>query len=488
MSETKLVGEPKEIASVKLVNELLVDIMGGLIPGFLFLFTIIIAVVIPVFCYAELPHFLNTNISQGSFWIVSFLALLIAAYVIGHIFYRADIKEPDQEGFKQQQESIIKNELEQILGVNFDMRKDITGTDVKNLKNRLDQEIKHVATDICGTNEIGQYKEKCCLKIFLCNIKERLKQVRTQILKQILKPIGLNVCSIENQHDVKYYYDKIFCNSEDKWEQEKTISDYYELIYRKLKKQKSKLSDTKTFLKIFKTKTTAPSNEKGTEEEDFLTDFMEHFILYCILRVRNETGCAIKSQCNFPYVYYDYYLKKRKENRLLKYVEWCHAASRTKNKINKMKIEIQMYAPNAYAILNKNESHIRMASSSWYVAKIGRLISFITCIISLVLFVLHLVLLYKSIGCETGVTNDAFCWYINCIHQNPDTHLKIYSNICKSIVAFICPLGTGLLLRYIQNKIILFIHYQRLREIYYTLSVYDNLTQERERFKRKIIM
>lgn len=57
MSETKLVGEPKEIASVKLVNELLVDIMGGLIPGFLFLFTIIIAVVIPVFCYAELPHF-----------------------------------------------------------------------------------------------------------------------------------------------------------------------------------------------------------------------------------------------------------------------------------------------------------------------------------------------------------------------------------------------------------------------------------------------
>ena len=129
-----------------------------------------------------------------------------------------------------------------------------------------------------------------------------------------------------------------------------------------------------------------------------------------------------------------------------------------------------------------------MASSSWYVAKIGRLISFITCIISLVLFVLHLVLLYKSIGCETGVTNDAFCWYINCIHQNPDTHLKIYSNICKSIVAFICPLGTGLLLRYIQNKIILFIHYQRLREIYYTLSVYDNLTQERERFKRKIIM
>lgn len=81
-----------------------------------------------------------------------------------------------------------------------------------------------------------------------------------------------------------------------------------------------------------------------------------------------ECACATANRCNFPYINYYKYLLKRNEIDLLSEVSWYLPNARSKNKINRYKIFIQTHQPKTYFIITKNESHIRMAASSWYVA------------------------------------------------------------------------------------------------------------------------
>ncbi len=103
-NKNQVEDERYEFNSVKIAHELMVDILGGLIPGALFLFSIILCVVFPIICYANPGNKFGFLMKDGDwFWIVAFLSFLILSYVIGHIFYRADIKVPDRMDIRREQ-------------------------------------------------------------------------------------------------------------------------------------------------------------------------------------------------------------------------------------------------------------------------------------------------------------------------------------------------------------------------------------------------
>ncbi len=82
--------------------------MGALIPGVLFIFSIMMCVVFPICCYTGAPNFPNEDTRGGWFWIVAFFTFLILSYVVGHIFYRSDIKKTDKADIKRQRKQLIK--------------------------------------------------------------------------------------------------------------------------------------------------------------------------------------------------------------------------------------------------------------------------------------------------------------------------------------------------------------------------------------------
>lgn len=196
-------------------------------------------------------------------------------------------------------------------------------------------------------------------------------------------------------------------------------------------------------------------------DETQLKRLLRLSVCYGILYFQNETGCDTEERCDFPYMNYYKYLLKRKETELLKYVDWDTPCSRTKNKINKYKIEIQMFASGVYSILNKNESHIRMAASSWHVAVAVEKV--VACMIVLTLIPIAAKLyLYFSGGAPEF--NDMIHSVVRFFDPRSD--------MARLCVAFAFPCSVFIALGYIRRRVASFIHYQRLREIYYTLYTY----------------
>lgn len=194
-------------------------------------------------------------------------------------------------------------------------------------------------------------------------------------------------------------------------------------------------------------------------------------VCYSILHFQNEAGCATEERCDFPYISYYKYLLKRNETELLKYVTWSTFDNRTKNKINKYKIEIQMFASNAYSILNKNESHIRMAASSWHVA--NAISIFAIMMIGITCFPIAAEIVSIVVDFFTSKTDGTD--YLILFQTSLQSVTDFYSRGSEPLyicLAFAFPCGVYGLVKYIRRRIILFIHYQRLREIFHTLFIY----------------
>ncbi|MDR1169631.1 MAG: hypothetical protein LBK97_02205, partial [Prevotellaceae bacterium] len=98
--------------SIKAINEFLIDIIGALVPGIIFLFSTIVSLIFPLLMliYNQIPKSTSApvekidlfivSISHGWFWLVIFFTFLILAYAIGNIFYRLDIKKIDRKSFR----------------------------------------------------------------------------------------------------------------------------------------------------------------------------------------------------------------------------------------------------------------------------------------------------------------------------------------------------------------------------------------------------
>jgi hypothetical protein len=76
----------------------------------------------------------------------------------------------------------------------------------------------------------------------------------------------------------------------------------------------------------------------------------------------------------FPYLHLRNYLKKREFNKLEEMVYWGEddTGGRSKYFINLLKANIEFFLPREYRVMQKNEAHIRLASSTWYAANFTR--------------------------------------------------------------------------------------------------------------------
>ncbi|MCD8173343.1 MAG: hypothetical protein LUD76_07795 [Alistipes sp.] len=88
--------------------------------------------------------------------------------------------------------------------------------------------------------------------------------------------------------------------------------------------------------------------------------------------LRSEFACDTEECCQFPYMYYGKYLCRREAYHLVKHVSWTDETARSKNALNKLKMRVQLASKDEYSILVKNEAHVRMASSSRFVAFITK--------------------------------------------------------------------------------------------------------------------
>jgi hypothetical protein len=76
------------------------------------------------------------------------------------------------------------------------------------------------------------------------------------------------------------------------------------------------------------------------------------------------------SGCEYPYVNLKGYLQRRGLDTLAQMVPWepDRAGSRTKNFVNALKNRIEFYYPEKAGVVTRNEAHVRFMSSMWYVS------------------------------------------------------------------------------------------------------------------------
>lgn len=383
----------KHDLGTKLLNELMVDIIGALIPGFLFIIVVFISVVLPLIIYYDGDvGFLKAIFKSGGFWWVLLIICVFFSYVVGHIFYRADISVPDKKDVKRQVKRFLKR-----------VKKSLKSSDYTENKYRtlLKQEIEIL-------------KER--LKIVINKSKDAHKEVDSY-LQSLSDACMIAINELNNDHfDTDNIYPVLF--PEDIKEQSKfQLSSISESIIKEYK-------DYFDFI-----------------EHTCSEDLLNLVICYSILHNQMDIGCATSYRGDFPYTNYYKYLLKRNMLKLLEYVDWYRMEERSKNKINSLKVKIQIFANEAYPLINKNESHIRMSSSTWHMSSL----LFIVTIASSICFAV--ILFYNMSGSSD----------MKYIHY----------------MAVLLPISMLLLVSYIRHNITHYIHYQRMREIQYTLQIYD---------------
>ena len=162
-----------------------------------------------------------------------------------------------------------------------------------------------------------------------------------------------------------------------------------------------------------------------------------------INHLKSEFACTSTKDCQFPYINLRDYIGKRGHCHLCPFVVWKDDESifhRSKTFINLLKIRLKYHYPQKCSIIIRNEAHIRLASSSWYVAHALRLCSI------------------------AGISSVFLCMVIDSAVKITSKSYPIYFPF------FIPPIAILLAGEYIRTRIENFIHYQRLREVFYVLE------------------
>lgn len=387
----------------KLLNELMVDIIGALIPGFLFIIVVVISAVIPCLIYCN-PTDIGrlSQFTNGGFWWVILIVCIIFSYVIGHIFYRADIAVPDKLDVDKQIKKFVRSVIER----NYDR---MTLQDL-----------------LC--------KEICILKKRIEEMKNEEKNGVPDFIKDESPLFSSCDSAMGKIKDNKEYISR-----ED--------SDFLTILFPE--EIDMKLKEKVTYSKLSQSSIDVIDeyeNYFDLSNGNIAPQLQYLLIFYCILHCQMDIGCAISKRCEFPYTNYYKYLLKRDMRDLLQHVNWYTVEKRSKNKINSLKIQIQIFANEAYALINKNESHIRMSSSTWHIT---RLLIYLTGISTLVFAAITVVEIFNK---------------------------QDYYDATQYI-ALLLPMAMFFLIIYIRKNITKYIHYQRMREIQYTLQIYHQFKE-----------
>ncbi len=398
---------------IKLFNEWMVDVIGAIIPGFLCITVLFVSVVVPCLIYCKINDKVTISFAlESGFWWVFLIVCLILAYVIGHVFYRADITRPDKLNVQARINKLV-SELSK------------EKYDTAHIKKLLIQEIE----------TLSLHSEKLIEDDYWKHHLPKLQKACIHVIRELL----------DSDKEIEYDWTK-----EDEW-----IEDVLTILFPE---------ETKPDKQLY-------YNSLSSDAQDVINEYRKYFSIedeydlerkfllafYCILHNQMDIGCATAKRCEFPYTNYYKYLIKRNLTHLARYAQWFNVEDRSKNKINSLKIQIQIFANEAYALVNKNESHIRMSSSTWHISKV---LLFVTAICSVV----FLSLLVDSI-------NNSSC---RCCQEY----------ITIKILAAVLPIGMFLFVLYIRKCITRYIHYQRMREIQYTLQIYSQ-TKDIIEFRQK---
>ena len=450
--------------NIKTINEFLVDLIGALVPGAIFLFSIIISIIIPVMMiyfrdmhniaveskgYATTVDLLASNVFNGWFWLVLFFMFLILSYAIGNIFYRLDIKDVDKRSFRYQRKKLFKDKIKPVLEKSWCGR----FTNIK--KDKLDVFLK-------------EYFE-----LLFYHLKEHRRRNKQNWMENFKKLRDKKKDKKEDEKSIKKFTGIL--NEAAFLLHEKRILDALNLIEKKDKtNEPSSEDETNKSSIIAKKLLTQFVKPKDENDPDFLS--LGWYFLFCL---RSEFACDNDDDCQFPYEHYDTYLLKRDEFTLFNHaIKWCKDKdSRTKNALNTYKLKIQLKSKEVYNILVKNEAHIRMASSSYCVAKKVWWIAIFAMFIPLLLLPYELLFPLGEVFSKI--------WEV--FSKKPIELIELIELIEPAkfaIVISLMPISIFFLSRFIIKSVTQFLHYQRLREIFFVLQVYDEL----EKQKNKILI
>lgn len=516
----KIQSSEKNHSSVmKVLNDFLVDIMGAIIPGFLFVFSLGITLSFPIILYFDISipkSFYNSLFSFGSITLI-----LLLSYVIGHAFYRASINDPDDASIEKKikkhikevyNESKVSNNKEVINaeGISKDIPEGIlyrikqmhldtkyvdsscnkslanyvslfyneliSGVPIQKetdvvfyiIKNHFDYNDDYHKTvgDNNGLNSIANRSDffnlidilSDCIDYVIDICLDRLKIIEkeedsSKYLSSYMRVFFKEVKYIDycdNYCEYKYLlnlisrFKDLSFSSKSIGEFNKALEKYKTHILVGSGVKEAYINDYKSILNR-----QSKTIRKKYNSTDYIYKLQYNLLLFAsIRRVQNEEGTPHKGSGGFPYINYENYLFKRNLHHLAEMVNWNYREGRTKNQINRYKIKIQLFCPDAYGVLNKNESHVRMASSSWFTAKF---LVITNIVLITILFVLHLF---------------------------PNSALHLNEGNVPLFQLLISPISVAVLLYLLKRKIEDFIHYQRLREIYFALYTYHECKNE----------
>ena len=441
--------------SIKTINEFLIDLIGALIPGIIFLFSAIVSLILPALILIFNPpansnegesvkkiDLLISNVFQGWFWLVIFFTFLILAYAIGNIFYRLDIKKIDRKSFKYEKKRCFCNDIKpiihSILGKYEKREQDKTKIpDKERDLNRFINKYCFLLEDHLSKNDRYLLDDK--KKSLYEELTEKKKVEKTKAEAEKMNAEEMQAEEMQNEETQSKDIRLIKClneiayfvyNNKDKnvFGENNELKDLQNVNERTEESNKIITKLLTPYMK--KNSIKKELNNKNRCEKLYAIGW------YFLFLLRSENACDNEQDCQFPYEYYNTYLIKRKETHLLEYAEhWCkNEKSRSKNALNRLKLKLQLIAGQDYSILVKNEAHIRMSSSSWYVAGQNMWIS--------------------------GVFSVLLLGYI-------------YLQNLNLWIVILFPILMLLLNWFIHRSIIKYLHYQRLREIFFVLQVFD---------------
>ncbi|WP_028857476.1 hypothetical protein [Psychrilyobacter atlanticus] len=126
--------------------------------------------------------------------------------------------------------------------------------------------------------------------------------------------------------------------------------------------------------------------KKGEVSENWIVRKIKEISEYWVIRsTKNESPI-----CDYPYYYLYEYLESKGMSHLTKFVPWRGEDEETykyraTHRINAIKIRLMYYEPYSFTYIFRNEAHIRMMSSIWYVMTYILRLGLILIIISIIL-------------------------------------------------------------------------------------------------------
>lgn len=169
--------------------------------------------------------------------------------------------------------------------------------------------------------------------------------------------------------------------------------------------------------------------------------------------LKSNFACTRLEECQFPFPYLTKYLEHRGHHHLVPLVKWKDNTLRSKTHINAMKLRLRFHWPEAFRVIIRNEAHVRLATSAWYMAR---------------------AVIWISSGCFVIIVTS---WILaillggNSVDEKTELIELVRANLKWLLVPLLFPILTVFLAYFVKIFTEKFMYYQRLREVFFVLEL-----------------